>query len=385
LKAPTTNTFDIIIVGAGPAGTACALALKDSGLKVAVLDKHKFPRDKVCGDAIPSRVPKVLRSIASEIADEIKSFDKKINTRGCRVVAPNLQHVDIFFKLDGYISTRLDFDNKMVEIMKKFSSITFFENTPATDIMITEEGVEIKSEKNIFFNSKLVIGCDGAHSVIEKKITATKMDPKHYTGAVRAYYKNISDTENEMMEIHLLKEYPAAYLWIFPLQNKMANVGFGMLSEKISERKVNLRKSLLDIVSSHPSLSKRFKNAEAMDEVTGYGLPMGSRRVKISGQRFMLCGDAASLIDPATGEGIGNAMISGKFAAEQAIKCFQQNNFSETFMKSYDENLFQSIGKELKQKYFIQRTLGERAWLANAAITLASKNTFVKKWLQKMF
>jgi geranylgeranyl reductase family protein len=385
LNAPTTNTFDIIIVGAGPAGTACALALKDSGLKVAVLDKHKFPRDKVCGDAIPSRVPKVLRSIASEIADEIKSFDKKINTRGCKVVAPNLQHVDIFFKLDGYISTRVDFDNKMVEVMKKFSSVTFFEKTSATDVLITEEGVEIKSEKNIFFNSKLVIGCDGAHSVIEKKITATKMDPKHYTGAVRAYYKNISDTENEMMEIHLLKEYPAAYFWIFPLQNKMANVGFGMLSEKISEHKVNLRKSLLDIVSSHPSLSKRFKNAEAMDEVTGYGLPMGSRRVKISGQRFMLCGDAASLIDPATGEGIGNAMISGKFAAEQAIKCFQQNNFSETFMKSYDENLFQSIGKELKQKYFIQRTLGERAWLANSAITLASKNKFVKKWLQQMF
>jgi flavin-dependent dehydrogenase len=91
------------------------------------------------------------------------------------------------------------------------------------------------------------------------------------------------------------------------------------------------------------------------------------------------------LIDPATGEGIGNAMISGKFAAEQAMKCFQQNNFSESFMKNYDENLFASIGKELKQKYFIQRTLGERAWLANAAITLASKNTFVKKWLQKMF
>lgn len=385
MNSPPSNTFDIIIVGAGPAGTACALALKDSGLKIAVLEKHKFPRDKVCGDAIPSRVPKVLRSIATEIADEIKSFDKKINTRGCRVVAPNLNSVDIFFKLDGYISTRLDFDNKMVEVMKKFSAVFFFENTPVTDVKINEDGVEIKSEKNISFLTKLVIGCDGAHSVIEKKLTATKMDPRHYTGAVRAYYKNILGTEDEMMEIHLLKEYPAAYFWIFPLQNKMANVGFGMLSEKISERKVNLRKSLLDIVSLHPALSKRFQNAEALDEVTGYGLPMGSRRVKISGQRFMLCGDAASLIDPATGEGIGNAMISGKIAAEQAMKCFEQNNFSETFMKTYDDNLFKKIGKELKQKYFIQRTLGERAWLANAAVTLASKNKFVKKWLQKMF
>ncbi|MEO5570220.1 MAG: geranylgeranyl reductase family protein [Bacteroidia bacterium] len=381
----TSNIFDIVIVGAGPAGTACALALKDSGLKVAIIDKHKFPRDKVCGDAIPSRVPKVLRAIAPEIADAIKSFDKKITIRGCRVVAPNLKQVDIFFTLDGYISTRLDFDNKMVDVMKKFSKTDFFEDHTVGNVFVGKNAVEIKTEKNSSFEAKLVIGCDGAHSVIEKKITATKMDPKHYTGAVRAYYKNITGTEDDMMEIHLLKEYPAAYFWIFPLQNKMANVGLGMLSEKISERKVNLRKSLLEIINTHPTLSKRFQKSESLDEVTGYGLPMGSRRVKIAGDRFMLCGDAASLIDPATGEGIGNAMLSGKLAAEQAIKCFQQNNFSESFMKNYDENLFKIIGKELKQKYLLQRVLGERAWLANAAVTLATKSKFVKRWLQKMF
>jgi geranylgeranyl reductase family protein len=385
LSPPSSNNFDIIIVGAGPAGTACALALKDAGLKVAVFDKHQFPRDKVCGDAIPSRVPKVLRGIAPEIADEIKAFEKKVNIRGCRVVAPNLKQIDIFFTLDGYISTRVDFDNKMVELMKQFSKTGFYEGNAVADVVITNDHVKIQTNKNILFNAKLVVGCDGAHSIVEKKITSTKMDPKHYTGAVRAYYKNIAGTEDDMMEIHLLKEYPAAYFWIFPLQNKMANVGFGMLSQKISEKKVNLRKSLLDIIMKHPALSKRFQNAEALDEVTGYGLPMGSRRVKISGQRFMLCGDAASLIDPATGEGIGNAMLSGKLAAEQAVKCFEKNNFSANFMKMYDESLFRVIGKELKQKYLIQRTLGERAWLANAAVTFASKNKFVKRWLQKMF
>ena len=62
-----------------------------------------------------------------------------------------------------------------------------------------------------------------------------------------------------------------------------------------------------------------------------------------------------------------------------------ENNFSENFMKDYDSILFNTIGKELKQKYLIQRILGERAWLANAAVTLAAKNKFVKSWLQKMF
>ena len=376
--------YDIIIVGAGPAGTACALALKDSGLSIAVFDKHTFPRDKVCGDAIPSRVPKVLKSIAPEIAAEIKSFAKKVNVRGCKVVAPNLKSINIYFSLEGYISTRMDFDNAMVETMKKFSTISFYENNPVEDVTIGKENITVKAAKGSF-NAKLLIGCDGAHSVVEKKITSTKMDPKHYTGAVRAYYKNIDGTEDDMMEIHLLKEYPSAYFWIFPLRDKEANVGFGMLSEKISERKVNLRKSLLDIVTNHSSLSKRFKNAIALDEVTGFGLPMGSRRIKISGNRYMLCGDAASLIDPATGEGIGNAMLSGKLAAEQVMKCFRENDFSENFMKTYDSALFHLIGKELKNKYLLQRIIGERAWLANAAVNIASKNNWVRKKLQGMF
>lgn len=382
---PGSDNFDIIIAGAGPAGTACVLALKDSGLKVAVLDKHQFPRDKVCGDAIPSRVPKVLKSISPEIASEIKSFEKKVNVRGCRVVAPNGKHIDIFFSLEGYISTRLDFDNRMVEVMKKYSKAVFYENHAVADVTASREEVEITTENGIAFRAKLVIGCDGAHSIIGKKLTATKMDPKHYTGAVRAYYKNIAGTAGDIMEIHLLKEYPAAYFWIFPLPDKKANVGFGMLSENISKHKINLRKSLSDIITNHPVLSARFKNAQSLDEITGFGLPMGSRRVKISGSRLMLCGDAASLIDPATGEGIGNAMLSGKLAAEQAVKCFEQHNFSENFMHSYDSALFQLIGKELKTKYLIQRIIGNRPRLANAAVRLAANNNWVKKRMQGLF
>lgn len=385
MNTNSKNIYDIIIAGAGPAGTACALALKDAGLRVAVFDKHTFPRDKVCGDAIPSRVPKVLKTISKEVAFEISLFELKVNIHSCRVVAPNGNHVDVFFSLDGYISKRMDFDNKMAELMKKHSMAHFFEGNAITDVTIEKEVVSVKTSEENDFQSKIIIGCDGAHSVVEKKLVDVKLDMKHHTGAVRAYYKNIQDVEEDRMEIHLLQEYPSAYFWIFPLQNKTANVGFGMLSEKISKGKINLKKSLLNIITQHPVLSKRFAKAESLDEITGFGLPMGSRRIKISGERFMLCGDAASLIDPATGEGIGNAMLSGMLAAEQAIKCFKQNNFSSSFMKMYDENLFKEIGKELKQKYFIQRLLGERAWLANAAVTLAAKNNFVKKQLQKMF
>ena len=155
MNLPSSNNFDVIIVGAGPAGTACALALKNTGLKVAVFDRHKFPRDKVCGDAIPSRVPKVLRSIAPEIADEIKAFDKKVNIRGCRVVAPNLKQIDIFFTLDGYISTRVDFDNKMVELMNRFSKVNFYEGEAVSDVVITKGNVKIQTERNSSFNAQL--------------------------------------------------------------------------------------------------------------------------------------------------------------------------------------------------------------------------------------
>ena len=90
---------------------------------------------------------------------------------------------------------------------------------------------------------------------------------------------------------------------------------------------------LLQIIERDPFLSPRFSDAEMTGEIRGHLLPLLTSKIPISGDRFMLCGDAASLVNPATGSGIGQAMQSGRFAGWQALKCFEKNDFSAGFMK----------------------------------------------------
>ena len=158
-----------------------------------------------------------------------------------------------------------------------------------------------------------------------------------------------------------------------------------MVSSSISSKKINLRKSLLDIVSNSETIRKRFTDAVALEDPIGYGLPTGSRKVQISGDRFMLAGDAASLIDPATGEGIGNAMISGIKAGQHAIKCFNKNDFSSSFMKQYEDAIHRYFWNDMRNKYLLQRMVGEKAWLADFAIRLAADVPWIKNKLQRLF
>ena len=95
--------YDIVILGAGPAGTACALALKDSALKVALIDKASFPRDKVCGDAIPGPAVRILRAISPATSQRFDAFQHKRLSRGGTAIAPNHTAFSIQFQTEGYI------------------------------------------------------------------------------------------------------------------------------------------------------------------------------------------------------------------------------------------------------------------------------------------
>jgi flavin-dependent dehydrogenase len=187
------------------------------------------------------------------------------------------------------------------------------------------------------------------------------------------------------MEIHLVKGFMPGYFWIFPLPDNTFNIGYGMVSEAISRKKINLRKSLTRIIQENKTMQERFANATPLEEPIGYGLPTGSRKVTLSGERFLLAGDAASLIDPATGEGIGNAMISGILAGKQAIKCFEHQQFNAEFMQQYDHSIHDKFYDEMRNKYLMQRMVGEKAWLADMAIGLAAGVPWIKEKLQKLF
>jgi flavin-dependent dehydrogenase len=192
-------------------------------------------------------------------------------------------------------------------------------------------------------------------SIVKKKLAGIYPDKNHQGGAIRAYFKNVSVRDKDTTEIYMQKHFMPGYFWIFPLPDNRCNVGFGMISKQISLRKINLRKSFHEFIEASSLLKEKFKGAEIEGNLEGFSLPLGSKRIPVSGEHFLLAGDAASLIDPLTGDGIGNAMLSGRLAAKQIRKSFAKDDFSASYMKRYDNKLFKTIGRELKQRYYLQR------------------------------
>ena len=165
----------------------------------------------------------------------------------------------------------------------------------------------------------------------------------------------------------------------------MTNIGIGMMSEKIRDKKINLREEMLNALKNNPNISPRFTNAELVGKIQGWGLPMCMKPQRLSGDNFLLVGDAASLIDPWTGEGIGNALFSGMLAAYAAEESLKAGKFNDAFIKEkYDDVLFKRIGDELKMSALLQR-LSHYPWLFNFVVKKAHKSPTLNNAITSMF
>lgn len=376
--------YDIAIIGAGPAGATCALALRDAGLQVALIDKASFPRDKVCGDAIPARAVRVLREIAPESAHKLEALPAKTTIRACTVVAPDGRQFTYQFHQSGYCAKRLDFDAFLVNEVLQYPAIHFLPDQGAETIARKGDHWEIACGHAIV-HTRFIIGCDGANGVTARQLTGFEMDPQHHCAAVRAYYAGVAGLQADTMEIHLLADWLPGYFWIFPVSASECNVGYGMLSKDIAQRKLALRPAIAEIIAQTPALRERFAQAQLQGKVQGFGLPLGSRWVQMAGDGFLLGGDAASLIDPATGEGIGNAMWSAQIAARWAVAAFTKGDLSAAFLQGYSAELHRKLSKELRRKYWVQRLVADRQWLLNWLIGRAGKRGLVGRLVRKVF
>src|SRR5690606_19477749 len=126
-----------------------------------------------------------------------------------------------------------------------------------------------------------------------------------------------------------------------------------------------------------------FKDAEIVGPLEGFGLPLGSKKRVISGDHFMLIGDAGHLIDPLTGEGIGHAFYSGVIAAEQAQVCLEKQEFSAAFLQAYDARVARVLGTEMKLSYQLQRLMNFPP-VVNFTAYVISKNKQMLELLSRM-
>ncbi|QNE40409.1 geranylgeranyl reductase family protein [Hymenobacter sp. NBH84] len=381
-----TPDYDVAILGAGPAGAACALALHGHGLRVVMVDKATFPRDKVCGDAIPGLALKALRQLnPAWHAELLANLTPRADTRDSRVVAPNGRELRIRWQLPTFNSPRLHFDDHLLQLVRRHTPTTIRECYAVRDIQTTPTGVQFlpADEEQKPLTARLLIACDGANSVAARRLTQRTIDKAYHCAAVRAYYSGIAGVDGTTTEFFFLHEYMAGYCWIFPVGNGVYNVGFGMLSEAVARQRVDLKKMLPQLLVTHPELARRFAGAQQLSDVEGFGLPLGGRPRPLAGERFLLCGDAASLIDPLQGHGIDTAMQSGILAARQAVRSCQHNDFSPTFLADYEHQVARQITSKLARSYRLMRLVAPRPWLMNVGFAVA-RQPLLKRWLLRV-
>ena len=393
----TSLKTQVIIIGAGPAGAASSVFLTKAGIHHIILEKEIFPRDKVCGDACSGKTVFVLRKANPAWVEEIfGNASENIPTYGVIFGSPNGRTLDIPFNLKnllpgqapGFVTPRLIFDNFLFEkIASPFANV--YQEASVKNIERKESGVTVQFEQDnekYEITAPLIIGADGDKSIVRKVLFKQNVAGKAYCVGLRAYYKGVTGMhEKNFIELHFIPEVLPGYLWIFPLANGMANVGIGMMSDKIREKKINLREEMLKALKNNPDLSPRFKNAELTEKILGWGLPMAMKRQRLSGDNFLLTGDAGSLIDPFSGEGIGNALFSGMLAAYAAEEALKAGKYNDAFLKrKYDDVLYKKIGDELRKSALLQKFC-HYPWFFNYVVNKAHKSPTLNTAITSMF
>jgi geranylgeranyl reductase family protein len=382
--------YDLIIVGGGPAGAVTALYAARRGLKILLLDKSRFPRDKICGDAISGKAISILRDL--QLEDAI--FDLP-GVRFRKVLFGSAKHIEVEIDLDrarkrdlvfGCVIRRRVFDEFLFD-RARAAAATCVEGFTVEDLIWENSkvcgvvGYDSASKRRREFRACIVVGADGYRSTVARKVGSYAIDPAHRLVAIRRYYRNVARL-SDCLELHYVSAVTPGYFWIFPLDDGLANVGIGMLSSTMKKKRVNLTEAL-DVTIRDPFFAPRFADATPAEKPVGWHLPVGSMHRSCSGPGYLLVGDAAGLIDPFTGEGIANAMYSGRVAAEVAAAAVKIGDVGAESLWRFDRDLWDKIGHGLKVGAKLQKIAGLE-WLLNFTIRKAAHSQEVSDILRAM-
>ena len=328
----TDNDADVIVVGAGPGGSSTAYHLARHGVRVLLLEKSTFPREKVCGDGLTPRGTKQLLRMGIDISPEAGWLHNK----GLRCIGggmrlelpwPELASTPNY----GLVRTRMDFDDILSKQAVK-AGAELRTGVSVTGPVLDEQsdrvvGVNAETENGPeSFRAPLVVSADGVSGRFPLALGLAKREDRPMGVAVRRYYRSAVKADDDYLESWLeLRSKEGGdrllpgYGWIFGLGDGRVNVGLGVLNSSTAYGKTNYRRMLTDWLTSTPP-DWQLDEEHADGSILGAALPMGFNRVPHYTRGVLLVGDSGGMVNPFNGEGIPYAMESGELAAEVAAQ-----------------------------------------------------------------
>ncbi len=356
----------VIVVGGGPAGLVTCFWLQKFGISHVLLEKSIFPREKSCGDNLTSNAIRRINEINDQFIPEMLSRKLLNPIYGVDLSAENSNSTRLNFKwLDNnktpscYAVKRSDLDQYLMNKVRENPLTNVIQNSYVTSINRTKDICTIKTKEGKLYYTQLVVVATGSNFNPICKASASKNDNIHNATGIRAYYKGVKHESNYSSPL-LKKNLMPGGFYISPLQNDYYNVNLVVRNDTRVDKSLNLSEEFEKLVKTDLVLKEKFKDATRVSSFVGSKLILGTKKRSVCGNRFMLAGDLAGLIDLVTANGIPQAMLSGKLAAEQANRCLIENNYSKDFIKIYERTLFNSFKKELMLGRLVSRLLSFR-------------------------
>lgn len=375
--------YDIAVIGAGPAGSSLVMGLKNSGLKIAIFDKSHFPRDKACGDLVSGVALRTLNDLSPKLRSQLAAFPQKTGIKSTAIYVGNHKPLRFSWVLESYVIRRNDFDQMLLNEALQSGNTTLYAGEKIKKIERLTDGFNLTNAANQVFQAKFVVGCDGANSIVSKLLTGHSIDKNNYGGSVRAYFKGLTNISPNENELYINKSVVPGYFWLFPLTETTANVGIGMHSKHIARDRIDLKSLMFEFIQSDSTLQQKMGNAVMDGELLGYGLPFFSKKRKIHGNGFLLCGDAASLVNPINGEGIMQAIQSGQIAAKTILQAFDANDLSEHFLETYENQILNKWWKKMRFNAQMVKLLADRYYVIDGYARLAPHFDFLIRKVQR--
>lgn len=370
---------DVVVVGAGPAGVASSITLARAGRSVLLVDRAAFPRDKCCGDGLTTAALRELQALGFR-PDGLPSWqvvdDVVVRSpSGREVVFPLPRDRGTF----AAVVPRMELDAALVELAAR-AGVTVADGHAFSSIDVLGHRVVLDIEGLGEVQARYAIAADGMWSPLRKAVGAAEAGYLGEWHAFRQYFRNVSGRGARELAVWFEADLLPGYAWSFPLPDGRANVGFGIQrGGKVATQEMK---------DLWPDLLKRdfvraFLGPDAEPELPHKAWPIPARiesaTLSAANGRVLLVGDAAAATDPMTGEGIGQALLTGRLAAE-AIVASGPTGAAPAYERAARRELEADAAMSRLLIRALQHRKGARAAVSVAGATRWTRRSFAR-WL----